>query len=163
MIKQKILDEGAFTESETARIMKSLLMAVNHCHANNVAHRDIKPENIIIGKDGSIKLIDFGLSKVAHIKDLKSIVGSPYYIAPEVLSGAYGLECDIWSLGVILFTMLSGMVPFNGSSVSEIFDKIQIGSYSFSGIEWNMVSEEAKDLITGMLKIDITDRLTARQ
>lgn len=83
--------------------MKKLFLAVNHCHSNNIAHRDIKPENILImenNDENSIKIIDFGLSKQGLKRDkLHSIVGTPYYLAPEVLEGEYGIECDCWSLG----------------------------------------------------------------
>jgi calcium-dependent protein kinase len=94
--------------------MRKLFRAVNHCHANNIVHRDIKPENIMIGKDGEMKLIDFGLSKRNTTKNshLSSIAGTPYYMAPEVLDGDYNLKCDIWSLGVLMYTLLSGYLPF---------------------------------------------------
>ena len=161
MISQRIQEEKYFTESEAAIIMKSLLMAINHCHSEKIAHRDIKPENIIVGADGTIKLIDFGLSKTVKIKELKTIVGSPYYIAPEVLKENYSYQCDIWSLGVILYIMLSGIVPFDGTNATEVFEKIKTGSYSFDFKEWEKVSEDAKDLINGMLKIDIDQRFTA--
>ena len=78
--------------------------ALEHCHSQNIFHRDIKPENIMLGKNGNIKLIDFGLSIAAEkINNKKEVVGTPYYIAPEVLSGKYDKQCDIWSLGVCLF------------------------------------------------------------
>lgn len=83
---------GTFNESETAEIMKDLLLAISHCHSLKIAHRDIKPENIMISSDGVLKLIDFGLSKQIKIKTMKSIVGSPYYVAPEVLDEKYGVE-----------------------------------------------------------------------
>ena len=79
-----------------------LLKAIAHCHSYKIVHRDIKPENIMLNKDGHVTLIDFGLSKQKDVKGMKSIVGSPYYVAPEVLQGKYGMKCDVWSLGVIL-------------------------------------------------------------
>lgn len=80
-----------FSEGEAAKIMKKLLRAINHCHASGVVHRDIKPENIMYGKDGEIKLIDFGLSKTVAGKhtQLTTIAGTPYYMAPEVIDGDY--------------------------------------------------------------------------
>lgn len=94
--------------------MEELFRAINHCHANGIVHRDIKPENIMIGKDGNIKLIDFGLSKRSKNKNqlLSTIAGTPYYMAPEVLDGEYNYHADIWSLGVLLYVLLSGYLPF---------------------------------------------------
>ena len=90
VISRKAQSEGSFNESEAASIMECLLKAIAHCHASKVAHRDIKPENVMIGKEGEIKLIDFGLSRQRKKKGvpMETIVGTPYYIAPEVLEGA---------------------------------------------------------------------------
>lgn len=117
----------------------------------------------MISEDGNLKLIDFGLSKQVKLKTMKSIVGSPYYVAPEVLEEKYGVECDIWSLGVILYIMLSGYLPFGGDSPGEVFGKIKKGVYSFSQKEWKKVSPEAKDLISKMLEKNTKKRLTAAE
>lgn len=103
-----------FNESEAAVIMKKLLRAINHCHASGVVHRDIKPENVMIGRDGEIKLIDFGLSRRVSDKytTMTTIAGTPFYMAPEVLDGEYDSQCDIWSLGVLLYVLVSGYLPF---------------------------------------------------
>lgn len=92
--------------------MEKLFRAIGHCHANGIVHRDIKPENIMIGKDKEVKLIDFGLSKQSSSSSLSTIAGTPYYMAPEVLEGYYNNKCDIWSLGVLLYVLLSGYLPF---------------------------------------------------
>ena len=104
--------------------MRKILSAVKHLHELNICHRDLKPENFLFsdkGTDAEIKLIDFGLSKRfgAHHDDhekMHTIVGTPYYVAPEVLKGSYGYSCDVWSLGVILFILLCGYPPFEGDN-----------------------------------------------
>ena len=92
--------------------MKGILEAINHCHANNVVHRDIKPENIMINDDDETKLIDFGLSKTSKKNNMTTVAGTPFYMAPEVLNQNYTSKADIWSLGVLLYTMVSGYLPF---------------------------------------------------
>lgn len=106
--------------------MENLLRAINHCHANRIVHRDIKPENIMIGADGELKLIDFGLSKKCKSKNshMNTIAGTPHFMAPEVLVEDYNYKCDIWSLGVLMYILLSGYLPFNGDSKAEVFAKI---------------------------------------
>lgn len=139
------------------------MKAVNHCHSLKIAHRDIKPENILLDENGSLKLIDFGLSKQVKKKKMTTIVGTPYYIAPEVLTGNYNVKCDIWSLGVIMYILLSGYLPFGGNGAAEVFEKVQAGEYNFSQKEWKKVSKEAMDLISKMLQVDTKKRYTAEQ
>ena len=107
--------------------MQDILKAISHCHSLNIAHRDIKPENLMYGQDGRIKLIDFGLAKKNGLQRMTTLAGTPYFISPEVLKGVYGKECDMWSLGVLLYILLSGEFPFNGDSRAEVFGKIQGG------------------------------------
>ena len=145
--------------------MKKLVRAINHCHANGVVHRDIKPENIMIGADKEIKLIDFGLSKIDKSKNqhLTTIAGTPYYMAPEVLEGDYNNKCDIWSLGVLMYVLVSGYLPFQGENRYEVFQKIQAGKYHFNHKEFVKVSEEGKKLISKMLVVDPKLRITGAE
>ena len=103
-------------------------MALAHCHACNIVHRDLKPENLVLdqkGPDAIIKIIDFGTSKVFDPKKkMKQAIGTPYYIAPEVIKGSYDSKCDIWSCGVILYILLTGKPPFNGVHDEEIIDAV---------------------------------------
>jgi len=92
---------------------------------------------------------------------MHTIAGTPYFIAPEVLKGDYGLECDIWSLGVVLYMILSGKYPFDGSGRAEVFAKIQSGVFEFPQSVFAKVSEDCKDLIRKMITVDRKKRLTA--
>lgn len=111
-----------YSEKEAALIMEKLLRAVAHCHENGIAHRDLKLENILVDKSGEIKIIDFGLSKQRNrnLRQFRTKVGTPNYVAPEVIvSDKYGFECDVWSLGVILYILLSGFTPFGGKNTVD--------------------------------------------
>jgi len=106
-----------------------MVSAVKHLHQIGIVHRDLKPENFIMAEcspDSEIKLIDFGLSQrfSGQEQHLHSIVGTPYYVAPEVLRGDYDQKCDVWSLGVIMYILLCGYPPFEGSENNMIFHKI---------------------------------------
>lgn len=109
---EEIIEWGKFTEEDAAVLMKQILTCVNYCHKRNFVHRDLKPENILLEKDkgfDQMKICDFGTAKIFDEEAgnakarLKDSVGSPYYIAPEVLAGNYGAKCDIWSCGVIAY------------------------------------------------------------
>jgi calcium-dependent protein kinase len=130
---ERILERGFYSEPEAAEIMRKLLLAVNHMHNSYISHRDLKPENILYAKD-EIKLGDFGISnKFGDAGEMKmtSVVGTPHYVAPEVLSGRYGKECDVWSLGVIMYVLLSGKMPFDAEDVKEVLEQIMRAEFSF--------------------------------
>ena len=121
--------------------LKKLLSACYHMHSQGVVHRDIKPENIMLSKEGEIKLIDFGLSqRTKENQKLKTVAGTPYYMAPEVLDGHYDFKCDVWSLGVLLYVFMSGYLPFQGQSRNEVFSKISSGKYHFKHVEFEKCS-----------------------
>ena len=155
-----------FKEKHAAMIMQQLLSAVCYMHSKGIVHRDIKPENIMLesksSEDLSIKLIDFGTSNfIKNNQHLSMKIGTPYYIAPEVLKKNYGYECDIWSLGVILYMLLSGTPPFDGFDDQSILQKVKIGKYSLEGETWEIISKEAKDLISKMLTYNPQERISA--
>lgn len=107
-----------------------LVKALEHCHSQGIIHRDIKPENIMFDNYGEVKFIDFGLAIVKKNKGgIDEIAGTPYYIAPEVLSYNYGKECDIWSLGVCIYQLLTGKMPFNAKDQDSLFNKIKAGKF----------------------------------
>ncbi|PIN05617.1 Ca2+/calmodulin-dependent protein kinase, EF-Hand protein superfamily [Handroanthus impetiginosus] len=163
----QIEKKGRFTEHEAHIIFKQLMKVVKYCHDKGIVHRDLKPENILLVSKSSsspIKLADFGLA--TYIKPgqtLHGTVGSPFYIAPEVLVGGYNEAADVWSAGVILYILLSGMPPFWGKTKSTIFDAVRAANLCFHSDPWDHISMSAKDLISGMLCFDPSKRLTAAQ
>lgn len=158
-----------FTEREAARVMRSLFLAINHCHSKGIAHRDLKPENVMYGQDERVKIIDFGLSKTTHqrnggVKKFNTVVGTSYYLAPEVLDGTfYSKECDCWSLGVIMYIVLSGFLPFPGQTHAEVYQKIKSGTFTFEHPEFQNYQPSAKDLISKLLTVDKAERYTCAQ
>jgi calcium-dependent protein kinase len=162
----ELIRRKKFTEKDCAIIVKQLLEALCYCHANNIAHKDLKPENILLQKKkdiNSIKLIDFGTAqRFKKGAKMSSIIGTPYYVAPEVLEGSYNEKCDIWGVGVIMFILLSGTPPFNGKNDDEIMKNVQKGKYEFKVDKWKGISDEAKSLIDQMLVLDPDERISAK-
>jgi calcium-dependent protein kinase len=149
--------------------MKQILKAVCYCHSMNVIHRDLKPENILIvkrSKNGChpIKIIDFGTATIfTKSKRENLLIGSSFYIAPEVLSRNYSEKCDIWSVGVIMYILLTGRPPFGGSNDEEILSKVKKGKFDLVKYPWGIISAEAKDLIKQLIEIDPYKRLSAKE
>ena len=164
----EIKAQSPFNEALAAWYLKQILSAVCYCHNMNIIHRDLKPENILIVKRQKngfhpIKIIDFGTAKVFQKEKAEHVlIGSAYYIAPEVLSRNYTELCDLWSCGVILYILLTGRPPFNGASEEEIMKKIKEGNYDLKKYPWGVISEEAKDLVKGLLQINTKKRYTAK-
>jgi len=167
----KIHKEKSFSERVAGHIMKQIFSAVNFCHNNKVIHRDLKPENILIETQKEekkeffhIKIIDFGTSDVIKKNKMFSMqIGTPYYIAPEILEGSYNEKCDLWSCGVIMYILLCGYPPFYAEEDKDIYKAVKSGKYSIIGKEWDNVSLEAKDLINNLLKKDISNRYSAEK
>ncbi|CAG9335437.1 unnamed protein product [Blepharisma stoltei] len=154
-------------EVQAAVIMRSLFSAIMYCHDHGVCHRDLKPENCVFvsnEQNSDLKVIDFGLAKVVdEYEVMHSLDGTPYYLAPEVIEGNYSKEVDCWSLGVILYIMLSGVPPFNGRNNEEVLMNVFNGNYSFRPKQFSKVSDMAKDLIARLLVKDPSIRITAKQ
>ena len=166
-IVQQMGNYGFIEEKKVAKIIFKVLLAIVHCHNRGVTHRDLKPENILFEseeKDAEIKLIDFGLSrKYDKEQKMHSILGTPYYVAPEVLKGEYDEKCDIWSIGAMTYLMLCGEPPFNGNSNNEIFKKIVKESIKFNSYMWKNISKNAKDFVKLCLNKNSNKRPSASE
>ena len=165
---QEIVDKGPFNEDYSAYVMFQILSAINYCHNMKIIHRDLKPENIlIVDRDKHsfprIKICDFGTSKMFEKGAVqKKLVGSSYYIAPEVLKKNYDEKCDIWSCGVILYILLSARPPFAGDSDKEIMENVSLGKYDLQTSPFDRISRNCKDLIQKLLIMEPKKRITAQ-
>eukprot|EP00747_Dinoflagellata_sp_TGD_P072878 gnl/TRDRNA2_/TRDRNA2_157665_c2_seq1.p1 gnl/TRDRNA2_/TRDRNA2_157665_c2~~gnl/TRDRNA2_/TRDRNA2_157665_c2_seq1.p1 ORF type:complete len:473 (-),score=88.57 gnl/TRDRNA2_/TRDRNA2_157665_c2_seq1:51-1469(-) len=143
--------------------MSQMLLALNYIHSHGMVHRDLKLENFLYDKKGSnhLKLIDFGFSKVwnPNIK-MHMCIGTPSYVAPEVLNEEYTSKCDMWSLGVILFILLSGYMPFSGSEATQT-ENIMKGRYFIKPQVWQNVPQDAIQLTQSLLQVNPDKRPTA--
>mmetsp|Transcript_3923 Transcript_3923/g.10908 ORF Transcript_3923/g.10908 Transcript_3923/m.10908 type:complete len:507 (+) Transcript_3923:86-1606(+) len=165
----RIIESGHFTEVQAAILMQQIVRAIYYMHENHVCHRDLKPENFLFTTKDSIekntlKIIDFGLScKFEPGQVLTTKAGTPYYVAPQVLAGKYDQLSDMWSVGVIMYVMLCGYPPFFGETDAEVLSKVRLGNFSFNAADWKNISEDAKNLIRFLLKMNPRDRYTAEQ
>eukprot|EP00897_Mesotaenium_endlicherianum_P002447 jgi/Mesen1/222/ME1140869C07612 len=164
-------------EREAALLFSQVAQAVAFCHASGVMHRDLKPENILLTKVTNVskvngaggeqqltaKLSDFGLAHGTN-RGAAGLVGSPYYMAPEVIRGqVHGPESDMWSLGVVLYAILSGFLPFSGETNREIYKSVISQELEFPGKPWVTISPAARSLIRRLLTADRSLRPTAAQ
>lgn len=166
----RIRKKSKFCESEASLILRKLVSAVGFMHSRGVVHRDLKPENLLftsMDDSAEIKVVDFGF---ARLKEEKEPLHTPcftlHYAAPEVLNGdsrGYDENCDLWSLGVILYTMLCGRAPFHARSCDDsalaVMTRIKSGEFSFSSAAWAGVSQEAKAVVQGLLTVNPNQRL----
>ena len=169
IIEKTQSDEGHFSEVDAANLIRSIMSAIAYCHdQKGIVHRDLKPENFIFSsrdEDAVIKIIDFGLSRHDDMKAgvMNTKVGTPYYVAPEVLNREYTKNCDIWSIGVITYILLCGYPPFYGDTDNQIFDSVRTGRFDFPSPDWDGISDNAKDFICSLLKRDPSKRLSASE
>ncbi|XP_062212083.1 calcium-dependent protein kinase 9-like isoform X2 [Phragmites australis] len=163
----RIVARGRYTERAAASAARTVAEVVRACHAHGVMHRDLKPENFLYAtksEDAQLKAIDFGLSVFFRPGErFTEIVGSPYYMAPEVLRRSYGPEVDIWSAGVILYILLCGVPPFWAETEQGVARAILRGSLDLEREPWQRISDGAKSLVRQMLQMDPKKRPTAQQ
>ncbi|NWS59530.1 KS6A2 kinase, partial [Chunga burmeisteri] len=169
----RILRQKCFSEREASAVLCTITRTVDYLHSQGVVHRDLKPSNILYmdesGNPDSIRICDFGFAK--QLRAENGLLMTPCYtanfVAPEVLKRqGYDAACDIWSLGILLYTMLAGFTPFaNGpdDTPEEILARIGSGKYALTGGNWDSVSDTAKDIVSKMLHVDPHQRLTAIQ
>ena len=143
VLNKYLMEQKSHSEKKICHVMQQVISAIAHCHAIGIIHRDIKAENIMMSNEGQIKLLDFGLSKNSRKVDEKEICGTPYYMAPEMIVGdKYTAQIDVWSLGVLIYYLVSGHLPFNQRTQKELFAQICFGKVEFDYKEFAMVSDE---------------------
>ena len=166
-IDRNVTDEGCLVETEAMEIVRSLMVAISYLHENGIVHRDIKPENILLESDcdgASIKLIDFGLSRFHDDNDvlMMSRVGTYTYMSPEVINGAYDKASDVWSIGIVMYTLLAGYPPFRGDTDREILENVLNEELVFPDQGWSNKSIAAKELIRSLLQKDRNKRISLK-
>lgn len=150
--------EGKFSERDAAKIVRQSLQALNYLHELNIVHRDLKTENILLGKKrktNHVKLIDFGFAKFCRNKtqeQLSQVLGTPYYMSPEVLRGKYDKRCDLWAIGVLSYVLLSGRQPFFGTEEIDLDTKILTNDYDFPKAHWSQISNNAIKFIERLIE-----------
>ncbi|KAL9686506.1 hypothetical protein QQ045_023966 [Rhodiola kirilowii] len=158
---------GRYKEEDAKAIVVQILSVVAYCHLQGVVHRDLKPENFLFAtkeEDAPMKVIDFGLSDFIRTDQrLNDIVGSAYYVSPEVLHRSYSVEADMWSIGVIVYILLCGSRPFYARSESGIFRSVLRADPNFNDTPWPSITPEAKDFVKRLLNKDYRKRMTAAQ
>ncbi|KAJ8406444.1 hypothetical protein AAFF_G00300180 [Aldrovandia affinis] len=175
-LKEILKKKGRFTEEEAQHIIHSLAEATVYLHRKDIVHRDLKLENILVKSSHRseenellhIKITDFGLSVQKGGMGCKTMMqatcGTPIYMAPEVIDGHdYSQQCDVWSIGVIMYTRLCGEPPFLSKSGDRLFDVIRRGELTFAGPVWDSISEGAKKVLQCLLKVDPAHRITANE
>lgn len=166
-------EKTSFSEMETRTVIKQMVDAIAYLHDYDIVHRDLKLENILLSKPENdellnIKITDFGLSYVkggvGSDSMMQSVCGTPMYMAPEVIDDlGYSQQCDIWSIGVIMYLLFTGKPPFMAESEEKLNELIKKGQVDFSDPCWETCQDSAKNLLLGMLKVDPAHRRTAKE
>jgi serine/threonine protein kinase len=153
----QLMDRGFYTEADAAPLARQMFSALAHIHGQGFAHRDIKPENLLFSDDtySQLKIVDFGEAKSTKKGPLNDYVGTPDYMAPEVVRGsAYTCKVDCWSSGVVVYILLCGFPPFEGESEAEVYINVMNLKFGFPSPDWDSVSEEGKSFIRALLTTD---------
>ncbi|EDO15082.1 hypothetical protein Kpol_431p9 [Vanderwaltozyma polyspora DSM 70294] len=158
-----LVSKGKLTESEAVHYFKQIINGISYCHSFNICHRDLKPENLLLDKKRRIiKIADFGMAALqVSNRLLQTSCGSPHYASPEIVMGKCynGAPSDIWSCGIILFALLTGHLPFNDDNIKKLLIKVQNGRYQMP----SYISQEAKNLISRILVVDPSKRISTEQ
>ena len=159
------MGDNTYHERDAAKIMKQLLLAVQYLHQQKISHRDLKPENVVFRNerpDSDIVLIDFGMAKKFDGTQMfTEQTGTSLYVAPEVLKGdGYDERADIWSIGVLMYVILTGEPPFTGDTLQEIEDNVIAGNFNIAGGIWNFISPSGKDLVSKLMCVNPSERIT---
>ena len=153
-------------EKEAKRIFKQIVEGIRYCHNRCITHRDIKLENLLLDDQRNIKIIDFGFSTcIPNEKRIKIFCGTPSYMAPEIVNKTEycGPPADIWALGVLLFTILSGCFPYRGATDKELYSKITRADYKLPAEVYQSLSGAAIDLLSSLFNTNADKRPTAKQ
>lgn len=164
---ERLVQRKSYPEPQARIVVRAICDAVAYCHRRNVVHRDLKPENILFAdtsEDALIKVADFGFAQKVMTAGLATDCGSPWYVAPEILTGIrYESSVDMWSIGVITYILLCGYPPFRDNNQPRLFAKIRDVQYEFDSPYWDEISADAKNFVSSLLQGDPKDRLTAAQ
>jgi serine/threonine protein kinase len=161
----QLANNDMYTEGDVQKVVKIIAQVLHYCHSLGIVHRDLKPANVLLKTHdcSSLKIADFGLARHVH-EGCLTACGTPQFIAPEIVSGKlYDHQCDIWSLGILIYIMCCGYPPFYSKNRRDLFHSIRIGKFDFDSPAWDVVSPLAKDFITKLLVVIPTKRLTAEQ
>uniref|UniRef100_UPI00398E60C7 serine/threonine-protein kinase 33-like n=1 Tax=Pristiophorus japonicus TaxID=55135 RepID=UPI00398E60C7 len=178
-LKGILAEKGHLSESETKHVISSLASAIFYLHKNDIIHRDLKLENILVKSNDNaddnelklnIKVTDFGLSVlkdgagVGSESMLQDTCGTPLYMAPEIINNYdYSKQCDLWSIGIIMYTLLCGQVPFTAATAEKLYEEIKKGELDFSHSSLESISESARCVLKGLLIVDPAHRMTASE
>jgi serine/threonine protein kinase len=157
-LKERVNNDGPLSSEKVKTLACDLLKTLDYLHSMNICHRDLKPENILFTENGKVKLADFGFARLMEGTNKFTLVGTPYYLSPEVISGDYNTKCDVWSLGVALYFALTRRLPFYGEGFEDLFERITL-----CDIDWFGVEEEEVSFLSYLLVKDYKLRPSAKQ